>query len=150
TPPNGTATHGRRVSRDSVEQYEQDEAPPFVEERPVAETSQVDVGYEGDPGGDDQEYSQYPPPTRFGPGAEQPFMSPPRFVPQPPEPEQAPYASPRYGQRHESEQGSATGGYGHTVADQGQPYSAGPYTQPPLSPLPNAFAQQPEPGGQTA
>jgi MinD-like ATPase involved in chromosome partitioning or flagellar assembly len=106
--------------------YDEDEADKtqFVEQRPPAETTQIDGGYEGyaEPG-----YQGYPP-YAAPPFAQQPeqeqagsYPPPPYFPPQQPGSDQgAPYAAPQYGQRPEQ---------GYAPQYPGQPYGQQPDPQ---------------------
>jgi MinD-like ATPase involved in chromosome partitioning or flagellar assembly len=154
--PNGMGAPGT-----PPEQYDE-ERTQFVEQRPPAEATQLDGGYEGYTEGGYQNYAAYPP-SQYGPPPEQGQPAPQFYVPQPGA-EQAPppYQGPQFAPQPEPEQGGPyQQPYSHQhygpPSEQGQPYPGQGYGPPPgaeqgppLAPLPEAYAQQPEGGGQTA
>jgi MinD-like ATPase involved in chromosome partitioning or flagellar assembly len=153
--PNGLGAPGPE------EQYEA-ERTQFVQQRPPADATQVDGGYEGYAEGGYQNYGAYPPP-QFGPPPEQGYPGQQYYAP-PPGAEQAPppYQGPQYAPQPDAEQGGPyQQPYSHQQygppPEQRQPYPGQGYGPPPgaeqgppLAPLPEAYAQQPEGGGQTA
>jgi MinD-like ATPase involved in chromosome partitioning or flagellar assembly len=175
-PPNGSAPH--ESQQEPERRYEPGDAEEtqFFEQRPAAEATQADTGYEGYPGGGYEGYQGYPqyPAPQFGqqPGGEGPvpYAGPPgsepgtgygayQFGEAPDADGGTPYAPPRYGAPPDGEQGAPYPGaqFGpQTNAQQGAPYPGaqfGPQTNaqqgPPLAPLPEAYTQQ-QGGPQTA
>jgi MinD-like ATPase involved in chromosome partitioning or flagellar assembly len=175
-PPNGSGSAEAEPSGPPIaeppDNYDENERTQYVEQRPPAETTQLDGGYEGYNEGGYQGYAQPYPAQQFGPppGAEQapqyygqpgPGQQPPPYQ-YPPQPEQGAqyqqqYAPPQqYGPPPGAEQPYPGQGYGPPPgAEQpypGQGYGPPPGAEqgPPLAPLPEAYAQQPEGSGQTA
>jgi MinD-like ATPase involved in chromosome partitioning or flagellar assembly len=161
-PPNGAGPYDARQAPPSEPQprYEPGDAEEtqFVEQRPAAEATQADTGYEGYADGGYQGYQQYPAP-QFGqqPEAERPgppYSAPPFFSPPPGSDQGTPYPGPQ-----QFEQGPPYPGpqqFGDQPNVEQAPYP-GPYYArqpdaeqgPPLAPLPEAYAQQ-QGGPQTA
>jgi MinD-like ATPase involved in chromosome partitioning or flagellar assembly len=175
-PPNGSGSAEAEPTGPPIaeppDNYDENERTQYVEQRPPAETTQLDGGYEGYNEGGYQGYAQPYPAQQFGPppGAEQapqyygqpgPEQQPPPYQ-YPPQPEQGAqyqqqYAPPQqYGPQPGAEQPYPGQGYGPPPgAEQpypGQGYGPPPGAEqgPPLAPLPEAYAQQPEGSGQTA
>jgi MinD-like ATPase involved in chromosome partitioning or flagellar assembly len=177
-PPNGSGSAEAEPPGPPIaeppENYDENERTQYVEQRPPAETTQLDGGYEGYNEGGYQGYAQPYPAQQYGPppGAEQapqyygqpgPEQQPPPYQ-YPPQPEQGAqyqyqqqYAPPQqYGPPPGAEQPYPGQGYGPPPgAEQpypGQGYGPPPGAEqgPPLAPLPEAYAQQPEGSGQTA
>jgi MinD-like ATPase involved in chromosome partitioning or flagellar assembly len=166
-PTNGT---GGADSGAPAEPYDagDDERTQFVERRPAAEATQVDGGYEGYTDTAYQNYAAYPPP-QYGPSEQAPpYPGPQYYAPQPgqqyappPDAEQGPYQQ-QYQQQYPPpqqygpppEQGQQYGPPPEQGQQQypGQGYGPPPGAEqgPPLAPLPEAYTQQPEGGGQTA
>jgi MinD-like ATPase involved in chromosome partitioning or flagellar assembly len=170
-PTNGTGSAEAGAAAEQEQQYDAGDAErtQFVEQRPAAEATQVDAGYEGYPEGGYPGYAPYSSP-QYGPPPEQGQAYPgQQFYGQPPGADQAPpyqgppYQGPQYAPQPEEQgvpypqQPYAQPQYGPPPEQQGQPYPGQAYGQPsgaeqgpPLAPLPDAYAQQPEGAGQTA
>ena len=152
TPPvNGTGAAEAAPAAEPEERYDEHEQTQYVERRPpAADATQVDSSaYEGYNEGGYPGYTPYPPP-QYGPPPEQqgqfyghpPYQGQQQYGPPPEaEAEQGPYQQP-YAQPQQ--QYSPPLGYPGQYA----PPSGGEQG-PPLAPLPDAYAPQPE-GGQTA
>jgi MinD-like ATPase involved in chromosome partitioning or flagellar assembly len=155
TPANGTGA----AEPESPRQYDDAERTQYVERRPAAESTQVDESY-----GEDgfPTYSPYPPPQYGRPPGGEPGYAAQQYYPPQPGPEQGPppYPGAPYVPQPEAEQPYQQPyqqPYG-PPPEQGQPYPGqqqyapppGAEQGPPLAPLPDAYAQQPDSGGQTA
>jgi MinD-like ATPase involved in chromosome partitioning or flagellar assembly len=155
-PPNGAGSaEAQPPPAAEPEEYDEAERTQYVEQRPPAETTQLDGGYEGYNEGGYQGYAPPYPAQQFGPptGAEQapqyygqpgPEQAPPGYQ-YPPQPEQgAPYqqqqyAPPQqYGPPPGAEQPYPGQGYGPPPGAE-QPYPGQGYGPPP-------GAEQPYPG----
>ncbi len=150
-PPNGAAETepaAEESYEDAAEQTHYVERP----QPPAAETTQVDPGYGGYTGeGGFPTYSPYPPPPQFGPapGQQQYYAQPPvEQQPYYPQQESGPYPQQPYAQPQQQ--------YAPSPEQQGYPAQAyappppGGEQGPPFAPLPEAYQQAPEGGGQTA
>ncbi|MDN3352991.1 AAA family ATPase [Actinomadura sp. DC4] len=153
-PPNGGGVPPNGAGAPEAErQYDDGERTQYVEPRPAADATQTDA--EGFP-----TYSQYPPP-QYGQQPEQGYPQQQQYYAPPPGAEQGPppypYPSqPDYEQTYQQQQpypqqyAPPPGPeYGQAYPQQ---YAPPPVVEqgPPLAPLPDAYAQPLEGGGQTA